>query len=349
VGSGQGQLQRWFERVLIAGAGPGPAAVVGAVGVAVLGLVVGQFDDQLARATQELTLVVPVVITAVVGGRRAAYVVGAVATVVFSLLLPPVGSVRVHLADDLVALVVFSVVAVVIGTLIAGRIEILSRVEHQRAVLLRSVSHDLRTPLASIQAAASEALDADGGHDATTRVRLLDLVVSEAERLDRLVANLLSLSRIEAGAAAPRRQPVDVEELIGAISQRLQRLFVNRPLHVDVARDLPVVQADYVQLDQVLTNLLENAVRHTPAGSPVTLTAHPVPGGITVTVTDAGPGVRPDEMAAIFEPFRSGAVAGATGIGLAICKAIVEGHGGTIAVSDNPAGGARFTVILPRG
>lgn len=349
MGRGHGQLQRWFERVLVAGAGPVPAAVAGAAGVAVLGLVVAQFDDELARAAQELTLVVPVVITAVVGGRRAAYVVAAVATVVFSLLLPPIGSFRIHLAEDLIALVVFSVVAVVIGTLIAGRIEILSRVEHQRAVLLRSVSHDLRTPLASIQAAASEVLDGDAGHDAPTRARLLGLVVSEAERLDRLVANLLSLSRIEAGAATPRRQPVDMDELIGAVAQRLERLFTNRPLRIDVAPDLPLVQADYVQLDQVVTNLLENAARHTPAGAPVTLSAHAVPEGVAVTVTDAGPGIEPDQRAAIFEPFRSGAVAGAGGIGLAICKAIVEGHGGTIAVSDNPAGGARFTVILPSG
>ena len=349
MGSGRGPLPRWFERVLIAGARPVPAATGGIAGLVVLGLVMARFDDELARATQELTLVVPVVITAVVGGRRAAYVVAAVATIAFSLLLPPIGSFRVHLADDLVALVVFSVVAVVIGTLIAGRIEILSRVEHQRAVLLRSVSHDLRTPLASIQAAASEVLDGDDHLDPPTRTRLLHLVVAESERLDRLVANLLSLSRIEAGAAAPRRQPVDVAELVGAVSERLGRLFVDRPLHVDVAPDLPLVQADYVQLDQVVTNLLENAARHTPAGAPVTLSAHAVPEGIAVTVTDAGPGVAADQLAAIFEPFRSGAVAGASGIGRAICKAIVEGHGGTIAVRDNPAGGARFTVTLPRG
>lgn len=349
MGSGRGQLQRWFERVLIAGAGPVPAAIGGAAGVVALGLVMAQFDDEPARATQELTLVVPVVITAVVGGRRAAYVVAAVATTVFSLLLPPVGSFRVHLADDVIALIVFSVVAVVIGTLIAGRMEILSRVEHQRAVLLRSVSHDLRTPLASIQAAATEILDTDAGHDGPTRTRLLDLVVTEAERLDRLVANLLSLSRIEAGAAAPRRQPVDVAELVRAVSQRLDRLFVNRALFIEVAPDLPVVQADYVQLDQVVTNLLENAARHTPAGSSVAVHADAVREGIRLTVTDAGPGVEPDQLAAIFEPFRSGAVAGASGIGLAICKAIVEGHRGTITVSANPAGGARFTVILPRG
>ena len=110
-----------------------------------------------------------------------------------------------------------------------------------------------------------------------------------------------------------------------------------------------MVQGDYVQLDQVVTNLLENAARHTPAGSAVTVTAAPLREGIALIVADAGPGVEPDQRAAIFEPFRSGAVAGASGIGLAICKAIVEGHGGTTTVSANPAGGARFTVVLPRG
>jgi K+-sensing histidine kinase KdpD len=341
------QLRASFERVLLTGARPLPAAVGGVLGVVLLGAVMVRFDDGLARATQALTLVVPVVVTAVAGGRRAAYLVAGAATVVFSLLLPPVGSFRIHLADDLVALVVFSAVAIVIGTLVAGRIDMLGRVERQRAVLLRSVSHDLRTPLASIRAAASEVLD--GEHDAGTRAKLLHLVGDEAERLDRLVANLLSLSRIEADALKPRRQPVDVAELVGAASERLSRLFADRPLHLDVPGDLPLIRADYVQLEQVVTNLLENAVRHTPAGSPVDLSARAVPQGVALAVTDHGPGVAAGEMNAIFEPFRSGAGAGSSGIGLAICKGIVEGHGGSITVGSGPEGGARFVVVLPRG
>jgi two-component system sensor histidine kinase KdpD len=341
------RLRGSFERVLLAGARPLPAAVGGVLGVVLLGAVMARFDDGLARATQALTLVVPVVVTAVVGGRRAAYLVAAAATVVFSLLVPPVGSFRIHLADDLIALVVFLVVAIVIGTLIAGRIDMLGRVERQRAVLLRSVSHDLRTPLSAIRAAASEVLDGD--HDAQTRTKLLHLVGDEAERLDRLVANLLSLSRIEADALKPRRQPVDVAELVGVASERLSRLFADRPLRVDVPGDLPLIHADYVQLEQVVTNLLENAARHTPAGSPVELSARAVPEGIAVAVTDRGPGVDAADMKAIFEPFRSGPVAGSSGIGLAICKGIVEGHGGTITVGTGPEGGARFTVVLPRG
>lgn len=347
MGVGIGRLRVGLDRALVSGARPGAAAVGGAAGVLLLGAVVGGLDDRLARATQALTLVVPVVVTAVVGGRRAAYVVAGAATVVFSLLLPPVGSVRVHVADDLVALVVFSAVAVVIGTLIAGRIEMLNRVERQRAVLLRSVSHDLRTPLSTIRAAASEVLEGD--HDAATRTRLLQLVGDEAERLDRLVANLLSLSRIEAGALEPRRQPVDVAELVEAGAQRLSRLFADRRLTVDLPEDLPLVNADYVQVDQVVTNLLENAARHTPVGSTVTVSARAVPSGVALQVDDTGPGVEPEQMAAIFEPFRSGPIAGSSGIGLAICKAVVEGHGGTIGVSGNPEGGARFTVVLPRG
>ena len=340
-------LKAQLERVLVAGVRPVPAAIAGIAGVGLLGLVMARFRGSLAPATQPLSLVVPVVGTAIIGGRRAAYVVAGAATVLFSLLLPPVGSLRVHLADDFVALVVFSVVAFVIGTLITGRIEVLGRVERQRAVLLRSVSHDLRTPLSTIRAAASEVLEGD--HARETQEKLLGVVGDEAERLDRLVANLLSLSRIEAGALQPRRQPVDLAELVDVATHRLGRLFADRPLTVDIPSGLPLVQADYVQLEQVVTNLLENAARHTPAGSPVVVSGRAHGGGVELAVADAGPGVAPAEADAIFEAFRSGAIAGASGIGLAICKAVVEGHGGTIGVSANPAGGATFTVVLPGG
>lgn len=340
---------RWFERVVVSGVRPLPAAIGGTVAAVLIGLVVGRLGDELARASQALILVVPVVVSAVLGGRRAAYVVAASTTIVFSMLIPPVGSVRVRVAQDLIALAVFSAVALVIGTLVAGRIEILGRVERQRAVLLRSVSHDLRTPLASIRAAASEVLAMD--HDPQTRRKLLELVGNEAERLDRLVANLLSLSRIEAGALTPRRQPVDLGELIGASSERLASSFAERPLAIDVPDDLPILHADYTQLEQVVTNLLENAARHTPPGSSVAVSAMARDDGVSICVADSGPGVDPAEAHAIFEPFRlgPGSVTGSSGIGLAICKAIVDAHGGAIVVDANPGGGARFTVTLPRG
>ena len=337
-----------FVGLLVSSARPLHAAGAGVAAALLLGVLMGQVHDELSRATLALVLVVPVIVTAVAGGRRAAYAVAATATVVFALLLPPAGSFRVRLADDLIALVVFSAVAVVIGTLVAGRIEMLGRLERQRAVLLRSVSHDLRTPLAGIRAATSEVLDLD--HDPQTRRKLLALVGEEVERLDRLVANLLSLSRIEAGALVPRRQPVDIGELLGDTSRRLASLLADHPLALDVPDDLPLIEADYTLLGQVFTNLLENAARHTAPGSAVEVSVRTTTAGVAVSVADRGPGVLAgDNDDALFEPFRPGPVTGSSGMGLAICKAIAEAHGGTIEAGPNPGGGARFTVTLPRG
>ena len=295
--------------------------------------------------------------------------------------IPPVGSLRVNLPEDTAALVVFLAVAVVAGTLVAreadrrrdaeqraadinqmyveyqrvvaerealaaeaARVHNLEEIDRQRSMLLRSVSHDLRTPLASIRAVTTDLRDGFA-YDERLRNELLDLMADEADRLDRIVANLLSLSRIEAGALLPELVAIDVGDLIESTTLRLSRLFQDHPLRVDVAPDLPLVTADYVQIDQVLTNLLENAARHTPPGTPVIVRARPLDDGVAVSVSDAGPGVDPARAEEIFEPFRSGTTT-TTGVGLAICKAIVDAHGGTIEVRDSPEGGAELRFIL---
>jgi two-component system sensor histidine kinase KdpD len=334
------------RRVLALGAPPLPAAVGGVVAVALLALALAPFQDDVSRAGQGLVLVLPVVGAAVVGGRWPAYVVAGAATLAFALVIPPVGSLVVELEQDLVALVVFAVVAVVVSTVVAGRIEVLHEVERQRAALLRSVSHDLRTPLSAIRAGSTELLDG-ADHDPATRRRLLELIDGEAERLDRLVANLLSMSRIEAGALEPRRQAVDLGELVELTVPRLARRFTDLHLEVDVAPDVPVILADHTQLEQVITNLLENAARHSPPGGTVRLAVRAVGDGVELTVDDEGPGVDPADAIAIFEPFRTAGPSATSGIGLAICKAIVEAHAGTISVGGAPGGGARFTVTLP--
>jgi two-component system sensor histidine kinase KdpD len=262
---------------------------------------------------------------------------------------------------------VFVLVAVAVGSLVGGlvaaerrraeieaaRIAALESVDRQRTALLRSVSHDLRTPLATIRAVATD-LHADTDYDAGTRRELLSLVADEAERLDRLVANLLSMSRIEAGSLLPERQPVDVGELVEACLGRLHRLVSNVHLALQVAPDLPLVAADWSQLDQVLTNLVENATRHSPPGGSVTVTATrstepATPGGVRIVVGDDGPGVDVAHAARLFEPFVTGdhGRGASSGIGLAICKAIVDAHGGVIAVGPAASGGAAFSVDLP--
>lgn len=341
--------------------------------------------SEITRASPALVLVIPIVIAGLVGGRLAAVAVAVGAALAFNVVfIPPHWTLKVDAVDDGVALVVFGLVAVVVGTLVARegerrqsaeeraaelellnqelrtleddrarlaeeatRATVLEKVDEQRAALLRSVSHDLRTPLATVRAVVSDLL---GGapYDDVTRADLLSLVADETERLDRLVANLLSLSRIEAGALHPERQAVAVDELLAHTVKRLDRLFGNCRVQMELPRNLSLVDGDYTQLEQVASNLLENAARHAPPGSTIRVGGRDAGDWVELWVDDEGPGITPFERQRIFEPFRRGEGSSSSGIGLAICKAIVEAHGGVIAVDGAPAGGARFLFTLPK-
>jgi K+-sensing histidine kinase KdpD len=337
-----------LRRLLVRGLPAWQAVVAGALGVVAFALVDQLLEGPLGRPAQALILVVPVAAIAMVGGRRPALIVAALATLSFSMLLPPKGSPLVRDAEDFEALAAFAVVAFTVESLVAYGVDALKRVERQRRALLRSVSHDLRTPLAAIVGAASEARDGDWLDDDDRRA-LLDVVVEEGMRLDRLVANLLSLARIEAGALAPRWQAVDAAELVQQSCQRLQPVAERAgvALEVEAAPGLPLVRGDYTLLGQVVANMVENAIRHSPAGEPVTVRATTGGGRVVLAVADRGPGVPLDRAESVFEPFRSGDNAGSSGVGLAICRAVVEAHGGTISVGERAEGGAEFTVALP--
>jgi K+-sensing histidine kinase KdpD len=349
-------------------------SVAGVALVALIALLALPLHDRITTATAGLALVLPTLAAAYLGGRRAAIVSALAATVAFNLAyLEPYGTLKVNFLDDGIALVVFLLVAVAVGTLVAleaERRELAERraaenlqlyeqreelaaakqeaeqVGDYRSALLRSVSHDLRTPLATIRAVSSDLRDGGGDYDEATKDELLDLVVDEAERLDRLVANLLSLSRIEAGALKPERQAVDVGELVTDRVRRLKRLLRDRRLQVDVPFTLPLADVDYTLVDQVVTNLLENAVRHSPAGSTIRVRARERGAWVEVAVSDQGPGVDPELQDQLFEPFRPGE-GGASGVGLAICRAIVEVHGGSIAAGQANGGGAELVFTVP--
>lgn len=359
-------------------------SLVGLALVGGLSAVMVPVRSDITRATPALALVVPIVVAGLVGGRLAALVVVPVAVLAFNVVfIPPQWTLDVDALDDGVALAVFGLVAVVVGTLVAREGErrqsaeeraaelqalnselqsvqrerehlaeeatraiVLERIDEQRSALLRSVSHDLRTPLATIRAVASDLLGA-ASYDEATRAELLALVADESERLDRLVANLLSLSRIEAGALRPDRQAVAVEELVTHTVKRLGQVLGRRRVQVELGH-LPLVDGDYTQLEQVFTNLLENAARHAPSGSTIRVGGREAGRGVEIWVDDEGAGIAPFERQRIFEAFRRGDGSSSSGIGLAICKAIVEAHGGTITVSGAPSGGARFLFTLPR-
>jgi len=219
--------------------------------------------------------------------------------------------------------------------------------EQMRSSLLSSVSHDLRTPLAVVTGAASSLLE--DTIDSATRRELTETILQEAERLNRLVRNLLDMTRLEAGALRVKKEWQPLEEVIGSTLNRMEQALVGRPVTTDLAPDLPLVPLDAVLIEQVLVNLLENAVKYTPPGSPIELRAELSPAGVELTVADRGPGIAPGEQARIFDKFYriNGGQGGGVGLGLAICRGIVMAHGGQLSVENRARGGAVFRIRLP--
>jgi two-component system sensor histidine kinase KdpD len=223
--------------------------------------------------------------------------------------------------------------------------------EQLRNALLSSVSHDLRTPLAVIAGITSSLLESAAFAEPSQRL-MVQTVYDEAERLNRLVRNLLDMTRLEAGALQLRKEWHSLEELVGVAFARLDALIGQHPLTVDLPATLPLVPLDAVLVEQVLINLLENAVRHTPPGTPLTLSARVVSDSLVVELADRGPGIAPGSERRIFEKFYRAderGLATGLGLGLTICRGIVAAHGGEIEAHNRPGGGAVFRFSLPLG
>jgi two-component system sensor histidine kinase KdpD len=230
---------------------------------------------------------------------------------------------------------------------------LLSERERLQAILLSSISHDLRTPLASILGSATSLLESDGAFDSAVRHELLTTIREEAERLNRFVGNLLDTTRLESGALTLNRDWVEITDLVGAASARLVQPLAGHRLEVDIEPSLPLLHVDFVLIEQVLVNLLDNAARYSDEGGPIRLRAFRRERRIVIQIEDEGIGIPGDALEKIFDKFyrvRHGdrQLAG-TGLGLSICRGIIEEHGGTI-VAGSPGSsgrGAIFTVMLP--
>ena len=230
----------------------------------------------------------------------------------------------------------------------ARRAAVLAKTEELRSALLSTVSHDLRTPLAVITGAAS-ALRDDPAVDAAVRRELLDDVCAEAERMERLVSNLLEMTRLESGAVTARREWVPLVEVVGAALSRLERQLAGHTVRTTLPDDLPLALVDPILLEHLLVNLLENAAKHTPPGTLVELRASCEADALTVEVADRGRGLPQGEEERVFERFHRGANAGGpgAGLGLAIARAIAQLHGGGLVAGVRPGGGAVFRLTLP--
>lgn len=220
--------------------------------------------------------------------------------------------------------------------------------EQLRSSLLSSVSHDLRTPLAVITGAASTLVETPALVDDRTRGELLKTILEEAERLNRLIGNLLDMTRLESGAITVHKEWVPLEEVVGSALNRLASRLGGRDVRVELPGDLPLVPFDAVLVEQTLINLLENAVRY--GADPLEIRAVARDGEVLVEVCDRGPGIPQGEAARIFDKFHRAAREGGpsgVGLGLAICRAIVAAHGGTIWAQNRDGGGASFRFTLP--
>lgn len=326
------------------------AALLVALTTAIAGLL---SLDRLAEADIVLMYLLAITATAALYGLEPAIVAAALSVAAFDwFFVPPFHTFTVESSRHLLTFGMMFAVGVFVSG-VATRLrqqrfeaEVRRRTDEVRGALLSAVSHDLRTPLAAIAGAAT-ALQQDNAPlpDADRRA-LLDSIAGQAFHLERLVSELLDMTRVEAGAFALRKEWVPAEEIVGSALERMRAQLGSREVRTELAADLPLLHVDPVLFEQVLVNLLDNVARHTPATTNVLVSARRLGADVELSVADDGPGLPPG--VAVFEKLvrGPGAQGGGLGLGLAICKSVVEAHGGTIAAAPGSRG-ARIVIALP--
>ncbi|MBV9175132.1 MAG: DUF4118 domain-containing protein [Chloroflexi bacterium] len=234
----------------------------------------------------------------------------------------------------------------------ATEAEILRRTDQLRAALLSAVSHDLRTPLATIMASAGSLRQQDVPWTDEERQGFAQAIEEEADHLNHLVGNLLDLSRIEAGSLRPQKSWQDLATLVEDVLDRLKLVTHEHHLRIAIPEDLPPLWLDPVEIGEVIYNLVENAAKYAPVGTEISISARPEAGHVAVSVGDRGPGIAPTALPRIFEPFFRVSDGRprphGLGLGLAIVKGVVEAHDGQVRAENRAGGGARLTFTLPR-
>jgi len=232
----------------------------------------------------------------------------------------------------------------------ARQAEILEITDKLQSALLNSISHDLRTHLVSITGALSSLGDDNVELDESSRRNLIETARGEADRLNRLVGNLLDMSRLEAGVVRIHSEACDVQDVIGSALEQVEARLGDRSVIVDVPSEFPLVPMDFVLISRVLVNVIENAVKYSPPVSPIDIAAHLVSGRVEITVADRGVGIPAEDLAHIFDKFyrvqRPDNVTG-TGLGLSISKGLIQAHGGFMVAENRPGGGTIITMALP--
>jgi two-component system sensor histidine kinase KdpD len=232
----------------------------------------------------------------------------------------------------------------------ARQAQLLRETEKLQTALLNSISHDLRTPLASITGALSSLRDDAAFLDVAAQSVLINTAWEEADRLNSLVGNLLEMTRLESGAMKVKKELCDIQDVIGVALTQLANRLGDRSIDIDLPDTLPLVSMDFVLMVQALVNLLDNALKYSPVDRPVGICARATAARLVISVTDRGIGIPPQELKRVFDKFyrvpRSDTVGG-TGLGLSISKGVVEAHGGRIWAKNIAGGGTVVTFTLP--
>jgi two-component system, OmpR family, sensor histidine kinase KdpD len=226
----------------------------------------------------------------------------------------------------------------------------LAESERLHTALLNSISHDLRTPLASITGAVTSLLSEENVYSQEAKGVLLQTIKEEAQRMNRFVANLLDMVRLESGILKPNKQWCDIQDIVGVVLREINDILQGHPLRINIPQDLPLVKADFILMEQVIINLLENTIKYSPPDSEISISAHYSDKTLLVTVADRGPVIPMQEREHVFDKFyrlHSLKHVSGTGLGLSICKGIIEAHGGKIWVDSPSEYGNRFTFSLP--
>jgi two-component system, OmpR family, sensor histidine kinase KdpD len=221
-----------------------------------------------------------------------------------------------------------------------------------RSALLTSISHDLKTPLASVLGAASTMRDLESGLNEIEKRDLLATVIDESERLNRFIANLLDMTKLESGAIVPNTARQDIGEIVGSVLRRAGKILAHHKVSLDLAADMPMLELDAVLFEQVLFNILDNAAKYAPAGTTISIRSQRDRASMTLQIIDEGDGIPPMELESVFDKFyraqKGDHVRPGTGLGLAISRGFVEAMRGTItATNRTDRSGAVLTIRLP--
>ncbi len=315
------------------------------------------FGELVKRDLEPTNLVMfyllAVVFVAIRWGQGPAIVTSILSVISFDFfLVPPYLTLGIADLQYIFTFVAFLIVGVVISTLTSKTREqlIQRQTEKLQSALLNSISHDLRTPLSSVTGSLSALLDNDAGLDDATRKELIETAFAESDRLNRLVSNLLDMTRMEAGALKISRKACELRDVLGVTLEQLKEKIGARNIRIDIPKEFPEVSIDFFFMMKVFFNLIDNALKYSSTDTPIDIKATALKDKVRIEIKDQGIGIPKEDLKRIFEKFyrvaRPQQIMG-TGLGLSICKGIIEAHGGEIAAQNNPDKGATFIITIP--